>query len=98
MTNDTEVSQRLALIRCALENNLSPVLLEVSDESHLHVGHAGARSGKGHFHVKIASTQFIGLSLIKRHRLVYAALDELMVSDIHALGIDALAPNEIDNG
>jgi BolA family transcriptional regulator, general stress-responsive regulator len=85
---------RIDRIRAAIEASLSPVSLELSDESHLHAGHAGARSGKGHFHVKIVSPRFNGLTMIKRHRLVYAAVGGLMDTDIHALGIDAIAPDE----
>ncbi|MEM7539969.1 MAG: BolA family protein [Pseudomonadota bacterium] len=68
--------------------------IEVIDESHLHVGHAGARDGKGHFRVSLVAAAFEGVPLIKRHRMVYAALDELMKTDIHALSIDARTPAE----
>ena len=87
-------NNRVEKIRAAINAALNVEIVEVTDESHLHVGHAGARSGMGHFHVKIVASEFAGLSLIKRHRLVYGAVDELMKTDIHALGIDAIAPNE----
>lgn len=74
-----------------LSEALSPQALEVLDEGHKHASHANA--GKGHFHVRIVSTAFAGVSPIKRHRLVYAALDGLMDRGIHALSIDAQAPN-----
>jgi BolA protein len=79
----------LEQIRQRLTEALAPVELEVLDEGHKHVGHAGA--GKGHFHVRIVSAAFIGVSPIKRHRLVYAALEGLMDRGIHALSIDAQA-------
>ncbi|MBN8279199.1 MAG: BolA family transcriptional regulator [Gammaproteobacteria bacterium] len=81
---------RLALIRQRLAS-LEPSLLEVEDESHLHVGHEGARDGRGHFHVRIASARFRGLAALARHRLVYDALGDLLATDIHAVRITATA-------
>lgn len=86
--------ERSRKIRQALEAGLSPSALEIVDESHLHAGHPGARSGKGHFRVEIVSERFRGCPPIARHRLVYEALGELMTTDIHALSIHALAPDE----
>jgi BolA protein len=82
-------------IRSRLAAALSPTLLEVEDESHRHVGHAGARDGRGHFRVRIVSAAFEGQGALARHRAVYAALGELMQTDIHALAIDARTPEEI---
>jgi BolA protein len=93
--NASEVNQtRIEQIRAALEAALSTDSLEITDESHLHAGHAGARSGKGHFHVKIVASEFAGLALVKRHRLVYNAVGELMDREIHALGIEAIASSD----
>lgn len=85
---------RLESIRHALIVALEPTELELVDESHLHVGHAGARDGKGHFRVRIVAPCFRGQAPIKRHRTVYAALATLFETDIHALAIDARAPGE----
>ncbi len=85
---------RVELIRRTLEEQLSPASLDIVDESHLHAGHAGAREGKGHFRVAIVAECFRGLAPLARHRRVYAALGALMASDIHALAIDARAPDE----
>ena len=85
---------RLAAIRKALEATFEPIHLAIDDDSHLHAGHAGAKEGKGHFSVRITAEAFSGQSLIKRHRAVYAALGELMETEIHALAIDARAPEE----
>jgi BolA protein len=74
-------------IRQRLTRALAPTELEIVDEGHLHAGHAG--EGKGHYHVRIVSTAFEGVLPIRRHRLVYAALDGLMDNGIHALSIDA---------
>ncbi len=85
---------RIAEIKSRLEQALSPEQLEIIDESHLHIGHAGAASGAGHFKVSIVSTQFTGQSLVQRHRQVYMAVADLMPSEIHALSINAQAPDE----
>ena len=85
---------RVAMIRERLEAAFSPDDLLVKDQSHLHTGHAGAADGRGHFDVRIVSKEFIGQSRIKRHQSVYQALDDLLKSDIHALRINALAPDE----
>lgn len=85
---------RIQRIRTALEVALSPSLLEVSDDSHLHVGHAGAQDGRGHFSVRIVSAAFSGAPSLARHRAVYAALGEMMTTDIHALSIEARDPEE----
>ncbi|WP_329743097.1 BolA family protein [Dyella sp. A6] len=77
-------------IRRRLAAALAPLELEVLDEGHKHAGHANA--GKGHFHVHIVSAAFAGVLPIKRHRMIYAALDGLMDQGIHALSIDAKAP------
>lgn len=68
--------------------------LQVDDESHLHAGHAGAASGGGHFKVTIVAPEFTGLSLIARHRAIYAALNKHIPLEIHALTISALTPEE----
>lgn len=80
-------------IELALRDALSPQALAVTDDSHLHAGHAGAREGR-HFSVRIVSERFNDLSRIKRHRLVYDALHLLIPRGIHALAIDARAPGE----
>lgn len=77
----------VAQIRARLEAAFSPSELDVLDEGHKHAGHAG--EGQGHFHVRIVSPAFAGALPIKRHRMVYAALDGLIGNGIHALSIDA---------
>jgi len=77
----------LEQIRQRLTQALAPTELEVIDEGHLHAGHAG--EGKGHFRVRIVSAAFAGQLPIRRHRMVYAAVEDLMDNGIHALSIDA---------
>ena len=85
------MSVSAAEIEAALRAGLAPDALEVVDDSHLHVGHAGAREGR-HFSVVITSARFQGLGRVARHRLVYDALHDLMPRGIHALAIDARTP------
>ena len=81
--------QRIELMTERLNAALSPESLAISDDSHLHAGHAGAQSGKGHFTVNIKSAKFVGVRPLKQHQMIYAALGELMETDIHALAIKA---------
>ena len=73
---------------------LEPEHLDVADDSHRHAGHAGAADGRGHFTVLLVSKRFTGLNTLRRHRLVYEIVGDLMTTDIHALSIQALAPGE----
>lgn len=84
--------ERIERMKALLETAFSPTQLDITDDSHLHAGHAGARSGKGHFTVAIKSAAFEGKSLIERHRAVYAALGGMMETDIHALSVKAGTP------
>lgn len=83
-------------IRRRLET-LAPLRLELIDESARHAGHAGARpGGDTHWRLLIASPAFAGQPTLARHRLIYAALGDLMNDPIHALAITARAPDEPD--
>jgi BolA protein len=73
-------------IRARLHKAFAPATLEVIDEGHLHIGHAG--EGSGHFRVRIASAAFEGKTRIQQHRMVYDALAGLMGQGIHALAIE----------
>lgn len=84
----------IELIRQKLAT-LNPEKLEVADESAKHAGHAGAKSGGGHYFLTIVSREFSGKTTMARHRMVYAALGEMMHKDIHALGIKAYTPGEV---
>ena len=86
--------QRLARMRALLAEAFAPAALEIADDSHRHAGHAGARDGRGHFGVDIVSDAFEGMPPLARHRAVYAALGDMMATDIHALAIRARTPTE----
>lgn len=84
--------ERIALIESRLAA-LEPVALRIEDESHLHVGHAGAQGGAGHYRVHIVADCFAGKSPVVRHRLVYDRLADLIPHAIHALAIHASPPD-----
>jgi BolA protein len=87
MELSAEIRERLAA--------LEPRSVELLDESGRHVGHAGAAAGGSHFRLVIVSPRFSGLDKLERHRMIYAALGTLMHREIHALAIQALAPDEL---
>lgn len=89
-----ERDTRLARLESRLRDGLQPTTLELSDDSHLHAGHAGAADGRGHFSVLVVSAKFAGQPVVRRHRLVYEAVGDMMATDIHALAIQAFAPGE----
>ena len=87
MELSSEIRERLSA--------LEPSLVELLDESGRHVGHAGAAAGGSHFKLVVVSPRFAGRDKLSRHRMIYAALGTLMQRDIHALAIQALAPDEL---
>jgi len=79
---------------------LQPTLIDLRDDSSAHAGHAGAvahlqRIGPAaeaegtHFDLTVVSPAFAGKSRVARHQMIYALLDDLMKTRIHALQIDA---------
>lgn len=92
MNVPAENPERVERMRRLLGDAFAPTELDVVDDSHQHVGHAGAREGKGHFTVRIVSDAFAGMTPLARHRAVYAALGDMMQDDIHALSIHAGVP------
>ena len=87
--------QTIDHIRERLRSRLPAESVEVEDQSHLHVGHAGAAGGGGHYAVTVVSKTFEGLNTLSRHRLVYAAVEDLMKKEIHALSIQAYSADEL---
>ena len=78
-----------------LRRAFEPVNLEVVDESHLHIGHVGARpGGETHFRVRITAAGFAGKSRIERHRMINAVLAEELADRVHALSLNVFAPGE----
>jgi BolA protein len=92
----SEGSDRRARIESKLRERLEALHVDVIDESHLHAGHAGAKSGGGHFRATIVSARFEGLGAVAAQRLVYQVLAEEMKHDIHALAMKTLTPAEWD--
>lgn len=91
-------SERIKNLHEKIENTLAVTYLEIIDDSHLHVDHAGATAeGESHFRIIIASSDFEGQKPIKRHQMIYRALADEMQSHIHALSIQAYTPSEYQN-
>ena len=88
---------RASQIEAVLRQALAPRHLEVTDESALHAGHAGAGAG-GHFRAVIVSDRFRDHDLVARQRMVYAALGTVMKNEIHALALRTLTPEEWERG
>jgi BolA protein len=86
-------AERVEMIRQRLTDALAPESLDIEDDSASHAGHASAGGG-GHFNVIIVSDKFDGLNLIKRHRLVYDAVADIMNTEIHALSMKTYSPDE----
>jgi len=87
----TDVAER---IRRRLSETLAPDEIEIRDDSALHAGHAGARSGGGHYSLRIVAGIFAGHGTIARHRMIYEALGDMMKKEIHALAIKAMTADE----
>jgi BolA family transcriptional regulator, general stress-responsive regulator len=88
VTTEQIIRERLAVLK--------PSALELHDESEQHAGHAGHRPGGGsHWQLTIVSDAFRGQAPVARHRMVYEALGDLMKRDIHALKIEAFAPEQL---
>lgn len=86
---------RAQRIRSAIESAFEPDSLEVTDESHLHAGHAGAQpGGETHYDVIVVSALFAGQSRVARQRGVYAVLDKEFSTGLHALSVRAITPEE----
>ncbi len=85
---------RVQSIEAALRAAFAPQYLQIDDESARHAGHAGAAGGGGHFRVVIVADAFRGQTPVQRHSAVYAALGDAMRSEIHALALKTLTPEE----
>jgi len=94
MNEGTNMTVRL---RSKLERALSPLALEIEDESANHAGHVGAREGgETHFRIRIVSESFAGLNRVERQRKVYAAVADELPERVHALSLITLTPSEAE--
>jgi BolA protein len=87
-------SPRAERIKATLERSFAGARVSVEDDSARHAGHPGARGGAGHYIVRIETPDFAGRGRLERHRLVYEALADMLPREIHALNIEAVAPDE----
>jgi BolA protein len=82
-------------IEARLREGLTPLSLEVEDESHRHHGHSGWREGgQTHYRVALVSAAFAGRSRVERHRLVNGLLQSEFDGGLHALVLQLRAPGE----
>ncbi|MGA9851604.1 MAG: BolA family protein [Gammaproteobacteria bacterium] len=86
------MSVSIERLRQQLETRFQPLELVIHDDGAQHIGHA--HEGGGHFSVRIVAPAFTAKTPLQRHQMIYAALDNLLQTDIHALSIKALAPEE----
>lgn len=92
----TAINQgRITLLEQRLQAALAPQDIHIIDDSAAHAGHAGAKGGAGHFDLTIVAQAFVGKSRIQRHQLVYAAVNDLIPDQVHALSIKTLSPDEL---
>jgi BolA protein len=91
---NSDPSDRQARVEARLREAFQPEILEIEDESHRHRGHPGAASGASHYRVLLVSSRFESCPPVKRHRMVYEALEGLMNSEVHALALQTLTPAE----
>ena len=97
MCDDIAPMSIAAAIQRKIEERLSPVHIEVIDESHLHAGHAGAREGgSSHFRITVVAPQFEGLPRVARQRLINDILREELAGPVHALAMKTLTPAEAE--
>ncbi len=82
-------------MRRKLSEALTPLVLEIENESHRHAGHAGSPgTGESHFRLRVVSTAFAGLNRVDRQRLVYSILADELKGPVHALAVRAATPEE----
>ena len=82
-------------IQSKLNEAFSPTRLSITDESHLHAGHVGARAeGETHFRVDIVSSAFVGIARVERQRMIYRVLAEEISGRVHALALQVRTPQE----
>jgi BolA protein len=87
-------SVRADAIEDALRDTLQAEYVAINDQSALHAGHQGALKGGGHYQILVVSERFRAMSRVEAQRLVYAALGDLMMHDIHAISMRTLTPDQ----
>jgi acid stress-induced BolA-like protein IbaG/YrbA len=70
--------------------------IKQSIEAGLDCRHVEVAGDGQHWEAVIVSSAFEGLSRIKQHQLVYAALGDRMRAEVHALSMQTLTPAEWD--
>ena len=81
-------------IKNRIASNIRNCKIKIIDESHMHAGHKNNRQGSAHFKAVIISEHFENLSLIERHKKIYAILGSDMGTTIHAFSMKTFTPDE----
>jgi stress-induced morphogen len=86
-------------IKAAIQDRFDPSVVVVTDDSHHHAGHSGARpQGETHYSVLVVAEAFHGMSRVQRSRSVHALLQsefgEPDASGMHALALTLRTPAE----
>jgi BolA family transcriptional regulator, general stress-responsive regulator len=93
------MQNRAERIRQALEGAFPPAQVQVTDDSHRHEGHAGARpEGETHYSVRVVSPGFAGMNRVARSRAAHAVLEAEFGTGLHALSLRLLTPEEAGRG
>ena len=79
-----------------IKSQLKVSAIEIVDFTAQHEGHKGNEGG-GHFQAVIISDDFQGLSLLERHKKIYAILGNLMQNEIHAFSMKTYTNEEFQN-
>lgn len=95
LTDPKSTQTRAFRIEAALKARFSPEELVLTDESHRHAGHAGARpGGQTHYRLAMVAASFTGQTRLARQRAVYEALGPEFADGLHALSMELKAPGE----
>lgn len=76
-------------IQSKIKDHLSPLILEVIDESPNH-----KRGSSSHFHVLVVSSVFEGLNSVQRHQKVFQSIGSEIINQIHAFSQNTYTPEE----
>ena len=73
---------------------VEPRSIEDSIRAGIECTHLAVRGDGAHFEAVVVSPEFAGLSRVRQHQLVYAALGNRMREEIHALSMQTFSPEE----
>jgi BolA family transcriptional regulator, general stress-responsive regulator len=97
LTDGKKQVSRASRLKNLIEQRFAPLDMAIEDQSARHSGHAGAQpEGETHFHIRIVSRAFEGVSRVARHRAVTELLAAEFESGLHALSLELRTPEEVN--